>query len=30
MFQGCMNLVASVKVILHDRLAKRLRAGQKA
>jgi tRNA(Leu) C34 or U34 (ribose-2'-O)-methylase TrmL len=25
--QGCMNLAASVNVILYDRLAKRLRAG---
>lgn len=28
--QGCMNLAASVNVILYDRLAKRLRAGQDA
>jgi tRNA(Leu) C34 or U34 (ribose-2'-O)-methylase TrmL len=25
--QGCMNLAASVNVILYDRLAKRMRAG---
>ncbi|MBV7596230.1 RNA methyltransferase [Aeromonas sp. sia0103] len=25
--KGCMNLAASVNVILYDRLAKRLRAG---
>jgi tRNA(Leu) C34 or U34 (ribose-2'-O)-methylase TrmL len=26
--QGCMNLAASVNVILYDRLAKRIRAGR--
>ncbi|PTT44315.1 RNA methyltransferase, partial [Aeromonas sp. HMWF014] len=25
---GCMNLAASVNVILYDRLAKRIRAGR--
>ncbi|ATL98752.1 RNA methyltransferase [Aeromonas sp. CA23] len=25
--QGCISLAASVKMILYDRLAKRLRAG---